>query len=445
MRTSVVVGDEDVSVAVPPAVETRWNVVTRIAFRFCFVYLLLFCLDVPQMGITLLGWFGRHVSPMNYGPRDVARPVVEWTGTHVLGMHPAPQIIRTGSGDTSFDWAAMTSWLLIGAIVTAVWSVLDRKRAAYPRLHPWFRVGVRFLLASQLFMYGTVKFVPLQMPEPGLAQMLTPVGQLNRMSILWTSIGASHPYEIATGCAELLAALLLIVPRTAMLGALVAAVDMTQVFVLNMTYDIPVKILSFHLLVMSAILLAPDARRLVDVFLADRPAGPSAHRPLFARPAANHVALGVQIVFGLFVFGSLLDATRHDADQAHRRSPWYGVWNVEAYSVDGQELPPLTTDGSRWRRTLFDGPPTVGIQYMDDRIEEYPIVTDPVRRTITIAVNAPADVRNKAVLSYVRPADDRLILDGELNGRHTTIRLSRLDRPFPLKGPGFRWIHNAVD
>jgi hypothetical protein len=56
------------------------------------------------------------------------------------------------------------------------------------------------------------------------------------------------------------ACLLLIVPRTATLGALISLADMIQVDTLNMTYDVPVKLFAFHLILLSCF-LAPDVHQ----------------------------------------------------------------------------------------------------------------------------------------------------------------------------------------
>jgi hypothetical protein len=53
---------------------------------------------------------------------------------------------------------------------------------------------------------------------------------------------------------------------------------MAQVFMLNMSFDVPVKILSFHLLLMSLVLLAPQIRRLANVLVLERPSEPPASR-----------------------------------------------------------------------------------------------------------------------------------------------------------------------
>ena len=121
--------------------------------------------------------------------------------------------------------------------------------------------------------YGTAKAIPLQMPAPGLTRLLEPYGNFSPMGVLWYSIGASRPYEIFAGCAELLGGILLFVPRLALLGALVALAVSVQIFTLNMTYDVPVKLFSFHLILMSLVLIAPEVSRLLERARLQSPGG----------------------------------------------------------------------------------------------------------------------------------------------------------------------------
>jgi hypothetical protein len=102
-----------------------------------------------------------------------------------------------------------------------------------------------------MLSYGMIKAIPLQMPAPGLTRLLEPFGRFSPMGVLWYSIGASRPYEIFAGCAELAGGILLFIPQTATLGALICLADSIQIFTLNMTYDVPVKPFSFHLIVLS--------------------------------------------------------------------------------------------------------------------------------------------------------------------------------------------------
>src|SRR6185312_16962981 len=110
-------------------------------------------------------------------------------------------------------------------------------------------------------------------------------------------------YEIFCGCAEVVGGLLLIIPRTTTLGALIGLADMIQVFTLNMTYDVPAKLLAFHLILLSCFLLAPDVPRLVRFLLLNRTTSLSTEAQLFRGVRANRIALAAQIIFGLWLVG----------------------------------------------------------------------------------------------------------------------------------------------
>ncbi len=99
------------------------------------------------------------------------------------------------------------------------------------------------------------------------------------MGLLWALMGASKGYNIFAGGAEMLGGILLFVPQLAMLGALISVGVIANIFALNMAYDTPVKLYSFHLLIMAVIIALPDTRRLANVFLFNRKADPPRLRP----------------------------------------------------------------------------------------------------------------------------------------------------------------------
>ena len=134
-------------------------------------------------------------------------------------------------------------------------------------------------------------------------------GDLSPASVLWLQVGSSHPYEMTLGAVEVLAGLLMFLPRTATLGTLLGLASMAQVFLLNMTFDVPVKILSGHLLLMSLVLLAPQLRRLTDLFVLQRPAEPVSQPPLFSSERANRRAATAQAVLGLWVLAGCILAS----------------------------------------------------------------------------------------------------------------------------------------
>jgi uncharacterized membrane protein YphA (DoxX/SURF4 family) len=418
-----------------------WTLFTRVAFRFCFIYFLLFCVT-NQVIMSLL--------PIPIEDLDLADPsslapihnVVFWVASHVFGAKLPLVYTGSGSGDKTFDWVLTFCVLVIAAVATVIWSYFDRKRLSYPRLYKWFRVFMRLALASQMFVYGVDKAVPLQMPFPSLSRLLQPYGNFSPMGVLWSSIGASPAYEIFAGCAELLAGILLIFPRTAVLGALVALMEMIQVFMLNMTYDIPVKLFSFHLVLMSLFLLAPELSRLANFFLRGRLASLSPQPQLFAKPRASRIAVVAQVSFGLWLLGCNIYGSVgawHKYGGGRPKSPLYGIWTVKQMKVNGEVRPPLLTDDIRWHRIIFDFPERTIFQHMDDKNQWLDTSIDEKSRTISLTKSGEKSFQGK--LSYERPSPDRLMLKGEMDKKQIEMELQQMDRnQFVLVSRGFHWI-----
>jgi hypothetical protein len=417
----------------PPA----WSLATRIAFRFCVVYFGSFCLTFAQITFVYAGVLARLLPDAAVIWQMVAlEPVTRWFGRTALGVD-AVLTPGSGSGDQAAIWVYVAFLLSVAVLGTVVWSVLDRRRRRYPRLAAWFTVFLRLCLGGQMLFYGFAKVIPTQMPSPPLTALIEPFGNLSPMAVLWLQVGTSHPYEIALGAVEVLAGVLLFVPRTATLGALVSLAATGQIFLLNMTYGVPVKILSFHLLLVSALLLAPKARRLVDALVLGRGVGPEVRPALFDSPRRNRLAavaqvsLGVWVLVGCLVLG--LQGWREFGD-GRAKPELYGIWRVGDFSVDGTPRPPLLTDDIRWQRLVFDQPGVVTYQLMNGDLVD--AAADTTAGTLTL----PSDGGSFTV----DRTGDRLRLTGRWRGRPVTITLERqpLDG-FTLRNRGFHWVQEA--
>jgi hypothetical protein len=415
--------------------DTRpWRVGTRVAFRFCVIYFGLFCLTFAQITFVFTGVLAQWLpgGAVIWQMRAI-EPLTRWVGRTVLGVDTVLHM-ETGSGDQAAIWVLVFSLLAVAVIATVVWSVLDRRRPSYPRLAAWFTVFLRLCLGGQMLFYGFAKLIPTQMPSPPLAALIEPFGNLSPMSVLWLQVGTSHPYEMALGAIEVIAGVLLFIPRTATLGALVSLAGTGQIFLLNMTYDVPVKILSFHLLLISALLLAPKARRLVDVLALGRGAEPEERPALFASARRNRIAAVAQVALGLWVLVGCLALNLQVWKQVGDGRPkpdLYGIWHVTEFALDGDSVPPLATDETRWQRVVFDHPGLITYQLMNGELVD--VVAE---RTGDTLVLSSAD----ATFTVDRQGD-ALRLDGRLKGRPLTITLERqsLD-DFTLRSRGFHWV-----
>ena len=443
--TSALQIDQDVVRYTPPAgglatepAQTPWPIATRIVFRFCFVYFGLYVI-FTQMLRSLVPF---PIPFPQFGVTPPMRNMVGWVGAHVLrieaGVAPRP----TGSGDTIYDWSQAVTMLLIAAIATAIWSIVARNRGEHARLYKWFRVFIRFALATTFVTYGFSKVPPLQMPTTFLARLVEPYGNFSPMGVLWYSIGASPAYEMFAGSAEVFAAFLLFMPRTAALGSMVALMDSIAIFTLNMTYDVPVKLFSFHLVLMSLFLLAPNLVRLRDFFLLQRATTVRREDAPGATERARRISVIAQIVYG----GLVLMMGTYGGYQSWKRfgggaqkSPLYGIWEIQHLAVDGHDSPALVSDTARWRRVVFQRPTGVTFQRMNDSLVTFGAEFVPGGKSIVVTQFDSA--KTKSTLTYDRPTHDRLVLDGTLDRHALHMELSYRDPDsFLIRSRGFHWV-----
>jgi hypothetical protein len=403
--------------------EARWNPAMRIGFRFVFSYFALYWLAM-FVGFCL------------------SKPL-SWVAIHVLRLGHGVKFVMTGSGDAIYDYVLAFCVLVLAIGGTVVWSLLDRRRANYDRFQLWFRSLLRMGLGTILIGYGAIKVIQAQMPAPSPSTLLETYGQSTPMHLLWTFMGASRAYNAFAGGAEMLAGLLLFIPCLATLGALLSIGVMSNVFMLNMCYDVPVKLFSFHLLFMAAVLAAPDARSLVEMLVLGRRAELHKNASLFKRKWVKRSMLVLHIAFcGLVIGGSLY--TAHAAAKFFRdysKAPIYGVWSVDQYTVDGNIVPASPASKERWQQVLLDRPMRMLVEVNGEQ-QRFALKDDPTKGK-TFNLRKIDDAKWKADFTYQQPQPGLLYMAGQMDGRHIEVRLKRMELPkaFPLTSRGFHWIN----
>jgi hypothetical protein len=199
-----------------------------------------------------------------------------------------------------------------------------------------------------------------------------------------------------------------------------------------------VKILSFHLLIMSAVLLVPHGRRLIDFFVLHRAAEPVTQPQLYTSERANRRATLVQVALGVWVLAGLVlsnAAGWYEYGGGRPKTELYGIWSVTEFVHDGERVSPLTTDTFRWHRVVFDMPGVTTYQRMDGELVDAPTEIEGHTLTLT-APDGPT-----ATLEFDRPSPDRLRLDGRIDGQPVTMSLERVDLDaFTLRSRGFNWV-----
>ncbi len=242
---------------------TKWTNAEKIRFRILLVFVLVFMFTfsfphkyIPDPAVYTSSWF-QHLA--------------DWSNT--VFFHADEPYIHELVSDSTGLYIHTLNVLAIAIIVGLLWSVLDRKRASYIVLAYWLRIVVSYYLSLQMLMYGFYKVFGWQfyLPEPNT--LYTPVGQATRDLLFWTLMGSSRLYTIFGGLVELAGGLLLLHRRTRLLGALLTTGIMINVIMMNIGFDISVKLFSCYLVLLGLIIIIPDARRLLNFFYTEPPGG----------------------------------------------------------------------------------------------------------------------------------------------------------------------------
>jgi hypothetical protein len=429
----------------PPASAptAHWSLGTRLAFRFGFCYLMMYALCCGNATLwEVIPHFGEDIENGLAWPFRIA---AKWVGQHVFHFTGiGARLHESGSGDRLLDWVAMGIMLAIALLATLLWSVLDRRSKAYPRLFFWFRLTLRLTLGFAMLGYGMVKLFPLQMAPPSLAVLNEPLGNTSPMTMLWTLIGLNPIYEMICGAAECVAGVLILFRRTSLLGALLTAFLTTNIVLYNFCFDVPVKIYAAHLLFMSIAVLAADMRGLFNFFFLHKPCAP---RDGWTRPARRYglrietVATAAVLLFTVIIASvDLHQGYAKQRENAAHPNPLVGAWHLDSALLNGQPKPYMTNDGYPLTDVYFEPFGATKLRGADHALYRAGIHIDDKKHTLTLSSNG-----DRTVYAMQQPDVNHLILvpTGEDAKTSGTLSLTRVPLPthYPLLERGFHFVN----
>ncbi|MES2006202.1 MAG: hypothetical protein V4450_16915 [Bacteroidota bacterium] len=424
-----------------------WPLWQKILFRFFFIYFLL--------NIAPWEWLNRTLPGLNYVLQFYEKAmgwIIEFCNKTWFHFQQTT-IVNNGSGDTSESWKAIFTYLVIAVTGTVIWSIADKKRASYHTANYWLRTFLRYFLILNCMVYGISKLYALQMPFPNQSQLATPLGDFLPMRLSWMFIGYSTPYQVFSGAMEVLAGLLLLNRKTITLGLFVGASVFINVMVLNLCYDIPVKIFSIHLVIYCFYLLANDAKRLVDLLVWNRSvAANTIHQNSLSKKWMRITRIVLKLAFiGLFVivpFFSTREFYNSFNKPVSTKPIELGVYDVVVYAVNKDTLPALVSDTTRWRDMIFEKGGLGSVGSTDTSFRQryrrgyFNLVTDTIRKTIGFKKTASSE-KMLFTFRYGLPDSNTITLSGSRNRDSLYIVLKRSNRHFQLAEKQFHWISEA--
>jgi len=216
---------------------------------------------------------------------------------------------------------------------------------------------VRMVAFGLLMPYAVFKLGLMQMSKPDFPELLITLGEKSPMGLLWTFMGFSPTVQFLAGLAEFVAAVLVLWRRTAWLGGLIGFLDLAVVWLLNMTFDVPVKIPSALQALLYLLVLAPWLPRLFR-FLAGRATEAVEPPRVITNDKVHRVTRFFPAVAAVVALGAAGFVMANGIPKALDRD---GTELSGLYAVSGGDIEPAPalSDDQRWAAIAFgsiDGP-----------------------------------------------------------------------------------------
>lgn len=308
------------------------------------------------------------------------------------------------------------SWLFIEK---KIGMVLNNKKLYYTTV-----IIASYYLSLFLLIYGFNKVFKFQFYDAHPNTLFTPVGQLTKDFLYWTSTGSSRVYNIATGGIEIIVALCLLFKRTRALGSILGFLTMCHIVLINFSFDINVKVQSMFFLFLFIVLLYPNIKTYYHFFIKKNLVKPLSF-PSIMTSIKLYVILKTVVVILLFTESlyPYIQATNFNGDTA-TKPPFYGAYEIDNHKV--------------YKRFFIHSDPYFILQDTSDTFYSFPMKLYP--QAITLEFE-----NMKSNMSF-RASEGIIELQGDFFGESLDIKAHNIDISImPLYEDSFMWTIDSYN
>lgn len=353
---------------------------TQFLQKFILIYLILY--------IVPYGF--EYIAELDLNPSSPSfwTSITTWFGETFLGWEFNPKRLMKGF-DSKYDYSRFLLIASLSFILSLIWQALGKKVKQID-VKTWIITIIRYHVGLTLILYGLAKVLVLQFGQIDLLTLEGKIGSLTGMQFLWKFMSYSEFYTQVTGYIEVIGGLLLLFRRTTFLGATISFVAMANVVIIDIGYDVSVKMFAIHLLLMIIVLLAYNAKRVVQFFQQDKSNDiqPVVYNSLFPKKYKKvqyFLKAGIILYFSISQFyfqGKRLDRRKTTSEAPSLTS----VYLVKKQTINGKDASNFP-DNLQWKTIFLNGSSylknSMVVKNINGRSSYFTTKTDTVNQTIT--------------------------------------------------------------
>lgn len=317
------------------------------------------------------------------------------------------------TADSYWAYVATFTFFVLAMVIALLWLVAGKRKNIPPAFFEFVFVVARYFVAFELLFYGIEKLDGIQFTIS--AERLIPsVGSSDPFNLYWISTGASKSYAFFGGLLETAAAILLLFRRTTTLGCLIAIPVLLNVLLINIAFEVVIKLKTFHLLLFSIFILTHDINRLYKFFILKQNTSLSLSRSPLIRGKRIWVQYALKFLLVSYMLFSIVRDEIHYYEQSHY-GPYQqlvGIYNVKEFHLVEPQRISYDIDSPKWKNlaiSVFGN--GVRVQLTNDSIADYDYQVDIPNRIIKFKGWWP-DTTTKAKLHYIESKPGEWLFEG---------------------------------
>jgi hypothetical protein len=343
-------------------------------------------------------------------------------------------ILLDFSSDSKSLYLLLLSLVLTGFILAFIIHRLYKDEKKRHRFIENGKTIAVYYLAIVLMKYGFDKLFKAQfyLPEPNI--LYTPFGKLDKDILFWSTMGTSYSYNLFMGFMEILPGLFLLFKRTREIGLIISFGVLLNVFAINLSFDISVKLFSAFLLLINLYLLTPVFKMIWEIFILKK--NTIKQEPLKSSSVNFRKIAGKFILFFLILAESLFPyfKSRNFNDDIQSRPFLHGAYEVQQIKINGKVI---EKKESQLKRIFIHRDNYLILQDQNENMVDYKLKINEVTKKMTLT---DYDSKISSIYYSFNKKDSLLLLNYKIGTNIMSVKTKMCEwKNLPIMKQQFHW------
>ncbi|MFP2994662.1 hypothetical protein ABN763_02080 [Spongiivirga sp. MCCC 1A20706] len=414
---------------------TQQKTLSKYLLRFVFLYIVLY---IYPYGFE-------YIQELTTSDISFWQPITIWFGETFLGWEFNDKRLLNGF-DSKYDFSRFLLIACLSVIGAFIWMLIDTKlKTDYSKkLKILLKTILRYHVGLTLIIYGLSKVFMLQFGTMDLDRLENTAGNHTGMRFLWDFMSYSEFYTRTSGWIELIGGILLLFRKTTFIGAFISFIAMANVVLVDIGYDVRVKMFAIHLFLMTILILTEDIGRMIDFFIRNKPTVPKTNESLLTGKTSKKIGYVLKgAILSYFIISCFTIYPERISRQKNNRFAFMTQYHtVDLFIKNGDTLD--NSEGTRWKNISINGmsywPETFNLITIDKSQQRFNFEVDTISKEFRFKPTR-GEAKDEFLFKFQNGKNKTTTFKGIYLGDTLEVETHyKTFEDYPLTKSRFKWI-----